>query len=132
MKTLSLSDLKTAGACSSQVALFRKLFGTKPVEVTEALCIAHASEFSWGWAAAHFLSAPAWKAYAEAYAPAQKAYNEACASAWKAYAEACAAAQKAYDEAYAAARKAYDEAYAPARKAYDEACAPAFARAFNS
>jgi hypothetical protein len=124
--------LRRKGACATQVDKFAALFPAG-VEVTEALCIAHAPMFNWNWAARNLLRATARKAYEEACATARKAYEEACATAWKAYAEACAPARKAYAEAYAEAcapaRKAYEEACAPARKAYEEACASAFGRA---
>lgn len=47
-RTLTLATLKSKGACVEQVALFRKMFG-KSVQITEALCVEHASAFSWGW-----------------------------------------------------------------------------------
>ena len=109
MKTLTLAQLRAATTCAPQLALFEKLFGAE-VEVTEALCLAHASEFSWDLAAYHLLSASAQKAYDEATAPARKDYDEARASAWKAYVEATA----------------------PAWKAFNEACAIAFSRVYNS
>ena len=61
-RILTLATLKKAGACSDQVALFRKLFG-ESVEVTDSLCVEHAEEFSWGWAAGNLLTAPAWTEY---------------------------------------------------------------------
>jgi hypothetical protein len=120
--------LRRKGACATQVDKFAALFPAG-VEVTEALCIAHAPMFNWNWAARSLLRAPARKAYDKACATAWKACDETCAPARKAYAEACAPARKAYEEACAPARKAYAEACAPARKAYEEACASAFGRA---
>ena len=64
---ITLAQLKKLRACGAQVALFRKYFGEE-VEVTEALCVKHAQEFSWDWAAVNLLSAPALKAYNEAAA----------------------------------------------------------------
>jgi hypothetical protein len=61
-RTLTLATLKKKGACSEQVALFRKMFG-RSVEITEALCVEHASVFSWGWAARNLLTAPACAEY---------------------------------------------------------------------
>ena len=68
-RTLTLTTLKKKGACSEQVALFRKMFG-RSVEITEALCVEHASVFSWGWAARNLLTAPALAEYLRATAPA--------------------------------------------------------------
>ena len=107
MKTLSLRKLKLLGACTQQVELFHRLFGDRCI-VSVELCVAHAAQFDWSWAAQRLLSVTAYKAYYEAVAP----------------------AYKARDEAVAPACKAYDEAVAPARKARDEAKARAFAIAF--
>ena len=93
-------------ACRGQVDLFAELF-PEGVVITESICLAHAAEFDWDWAARKLLRPPAWKACDEAVA----------------------LARKACDEAYALARKACDEACALAQKACNEACALAFARA---
>ena len=99
---IKLSELNQKTACPSQIALFKKLFGTE-VKVTRALCLKHAGEFDWGWAAEHLLSSPARRAYKKATAPAWKAYKKATAPAWKAYKEAIATAWKAYKKAIATA-----------------------------
>ena len=121
---VKLSDLEKAGACKDQVTLFEHYFGAK-LRLTRKICLRHAGDFDFDWAAQNLLPAPAWRAYDEAVAPALEAYKEAVAPALEAYKEAVAPAQKAYDEAMAPAWRAYDEAVAPARKAYDEATAPA-------
>ena len=113
---ITIKQLRRLGACEDQVEKFERLFGPSVI-VTEDLCVKHAKDFSWSWAAEKLLSAPAWEAY-----------NEVLASAWKAYDEAVASAQEAYDEATAPAWKAYYKAAAPALKAYDEALASAFGR----
>ena len=116
-------------ACRGQVDLFAELF-PEGVVITESICLAHATEFDWDWAARKLLRPPARKACVEAMAPARKACDEAYALAWKAWDEACdELARKACDEAYALAWKVCAEARAFARKAWDEACALAFARA---
>ena len=129
MKTVSLRKLKLLGACTQQVYLFRQMFGDR-CTVSVDLCVAHAAQFDWYWAAQELLSAPARRAYDEAVAPARRAYDEAVAPARRARDEAYAPACKAYDEAYATACKACGEAIATARRARDEAKARAFATAF--
>jgi hypothetical protein len=89
---ISATLLERKGACNVQVELFRRLFGARSVTVTKALCLKHAQEFQWDWAAGHLLAAPALKAYGEATSPARKAYDEATAQACKAYDEAIATA----------------------------------------
>ena len=130
LKTITLKQLELAGACNTQVILFRQTFGIE-AEVTPEAVASVAHLFDWTWASQNLLSTPARRAYDEAIAPARKAYDEAIAPAEKAYDEARAPAEKAYDEAIALAEKAYNEALAPARKAYDEARALAFCEAYN-
>ena len=139
-RILTLATLKKKGACAGQAALFRAKFG-RSVEITEALCIEHAADFSWRWAVDNLLSAtaraaydaamaPAEAAYRAAMAPAEAAYRAATASAGAAYSAATASAGAAYDAAMAPARAAYDAAMAPAEAAYRAATAPAWARAY--
>ena len=78
-------------ACRGQVDLFAELF-PEGVVITESICLAHATEFDWDWAAKKLLRPPARKACDEAMAPARKACVEAMAPAWKAYVEAYALA----------------------------------------
>ena len=111
-------------ACRGQVDLFAELF-PEGVVITESICLAHATEFDWDWAARKLLRPPARKACVEAMAPARKARDEAYALARKARDEAYALAR----EAYALAWKPYKDACVIAQKACDEACALAFARA---
>ena len=83
-RLLTLATLKAKGACSEQVALFRRLFG-KQVEVTETLCIEHARAFSWSWGACNLLSAQASDAYHEAIQQASDAFDAAIQPARDAY-----------------------------------------------
>ena len=83
--------LKTKGACKGQVAKFTELF-PKGVEVTEALCVIHAQDFDWNWAARNLLPLELQKVYDETEAAAWKVYYEARAAAWKVYEETEAAA----------------------------------------
>ena len=69
MTKLTVKHLVELKACSLQVDLFQRLFGSS-VEVTEELCLKHYSEFDWDWAAKHFLTDPALAAYERTTAPA--------------------------------------------------------------
>ena len=122
-RTLTLATLRARGACREQVALFKAKFGNS-VKITEALCVEHSTEFSWGWAASNLLSAPARAAYEAATAPARAAYDAAIA--------AIAPAGAAYNAATASAGAAYEAATAPAGAAYDAAIASAWARAYTN
>ena len=73
-------------ACRGQVDLFAELF-PEGVVITESICLAHATEFDWDWAARKLLRPPARKACVEAMAPAWKACDEACALAFARAAE---------------------------------------------
>lgn len=78
---ITAAKLRRVGACSDQVATFKRLF-PKGTSVTLASARKAAkAELDLGWFSDYFLSAPAWKAYDEAMAPARKAYAEATATA---------------------------------------------------
>src|ERR1700691_1354896 len=113
-KTISAAQLVRAGACKSQVTLFRSIFGPRPVAVTVKLARAHADKFSWNWASQNLLTASASAEYDRACASALAEYNRvrasasaeydrACASAWADYTRACASASAEYDRACASA-----------------------------
>lgn len=59
---ITLEHLKAEQACADQVARFQALFGDS-VEATRDLCIKHAGDFDFRWAAQHLLSDPARAAY---------------------------------------------------------------------
>ena len=124
------------GACKPQRDLFSELFGEE-VELTLELCIEHAAEFDWYWAAQNLLSPKATAEYDNAIAPASEAFNKAFDSASaeykKAYDSACADYKKAIDSASAAYKKAIDSASAAYKKAIStasEAFSKALATAF--
>ena len=80
-KTLTMAMLKKAGACQSQLDLFKTHFG-KGGEVTLEKCLSVAGVFNWDWAAENLLSPPARAAYDAALAPAWAAYAAALATAF--------------------------------------------------
>lgn len=84
MKTITYKQLKAAGACKSQLRLFRKLFGAK-TEVTEELCVKHAHEFDFTWAAVKLLTATALEEYDRVTAPAWEEHERVTAPAWEEY-----------------------------------------------
>ncbi len=88
---LTYEMLQAKGACAVQAHKFRALF-PEGVVLTEALCVAHAGEFNFAWAACNLLSATALEAYEKACAPAWEAYEKTRAPAWEAYGKACAIA----------------------------------------
>ena len=47
---ITLEQLRGLKACASQVTAFQEAFGDE-VEVSEAVCVAHAGTFNWMWAA---------------------------------------------------------------------------------
>ena len=112
-RVLTLAALRKAGACQSQLDLFRTAFGTRVV-VTPARAVEHAQTFDWDWAARHLLSPTARTAYNAAVAPARAAYDAAVAQAWAAYRAAVAPAHAAYRAADAQASAAYRAAVAQA------------------
>ena len=99
MKRITVELLQEKGACSNQVAVFKKLWPRGIVPSLKAIRQAQKAELDLDWVARNLLSEPALKAYLEATAAACKAYNEATAAACKAFNEATAPARKAYNEA---------------------------------
>lgn len=89
MKTITVEQLEDADACESQVELFREKFGGF-VELTEELCVQHAQEFDFGWAACYLelscdqfdafedLNNQARKVWLEALAPSKAAFDADC------------------------------------------------------
>lgn len=55
---VSAKILISKGACPEQVKVFKKVFGAATVRVTEVLCVEHANDFDWNWAARQLLPAP--------------------------------------------------------------------------
>ena len=78
---LTYEMLRAKGACDQQADKFRALFPAGVV-LTEALCVAHASDFDFGWAATNLLSATAREAYEQACATAREVYKQARATAF--------------------------------------------------
>ena len=110
---ITLKQLDKRSACTGQRDLFEKLFGAS-VEITKELCIKHASDFDWTWAARNFLSAPARAEFDKARASAVAEYGKACASARAELDKACALAWAEYGKACASAWAELDKARASA------------------
>ena len=94
MKPITLTFLKSLGACQGQVDLFAQTYG-ESVTPTLAACEAVAQLFDFGWLGKEVFG----QTYEDAKAPHERAYQEAVAPLWKAYQEAKAPLWKAYEEA---------------------------------
>ena len=101
--------LRRKGACDDQLDKFVELF-PEGVVVTEALCVEHASVFSWDWAASHLLSPPARDEYERVIAAVR------------------VAAQAEYERVRVAARDEYEREMAPALDEYVRVTAATFGR----
>jgi hypothetical protein len=124
--TITLAQLKSAGACSDQVAIFKVKFG-KSVVVTEAVALEVANSFDWNWAAAYLLSAPALAEYERVCAPALAEYERVRAPALAEYERVCAPALAEYERVCAPAWAEYERVSATALAEYDRVRAPALA-----
>lgn len=113
--------LEQKGACAKQVTLFSRLFPDGCVPTLE-LCLVHADQFDWGWAAEHLLGDVA-----------RSEYDRACDVAWSEYDRACLETWSEYDRPTKATWSEYDRSRHPARACrvarseYNRACAIAFA-----
>ena len=100
--TLTLAQLRKAGACASELNRLKIIFGISVV-ITEELCVDHAGDCNWDWAARHLLSRPA---LAE--------YNHVTAAAWVEYTRVTAPALAEYNRVTAPARAEYNRVTATA------------------
>ena len=125
-KKITLRTLKAKGACRDQCKRFAALF-PEGVEVTEALCIEHAAEFNWDWAAQSLLTAPALAEYEHVAAPALAEYERVKASALAEYERVKASALAEYQRTTATAWAEYDRVRASALVEYNRVRAATFA-----
>lgn len=73
---ISVDRLNGRNACAEQVKLFRKFFGRKSILITKDLCIKHAQDFRWDWAAHEFFNGNNQFLYGEKTAKARNKYYE--------------------------------------------------------
>ena len=78
---ITLSQLKSLDACKSQVDKFSELFG-ESVDVTPELCVSHAQDFDWGWAARNLLTDSALAEYERVTSTALAEYKRVTARAF--------------------------------------------------
>ncbi len=117
-KTITLTQLRNAGACKDQRVKFAEMFG-ESVEITEELCVKHAQDFSFPWASKNFLTAQARAEYDRVMAQAQDEFDRVMAQA-----------QDEFDRVTAQARAEYDRVMAQARDEFDRVTAQNFARLY--
>jgi len=117
-------QLEKLKACQKQIDRFRELFG-ESVEVSEKLCLKHAEEFDWHWAAGNLLSAPARQEYERIEAPAQQKYELVKAQARQEYkrveAQACQEYERIRTQALSSVYQTsweYERVEAPAWQEY--------------
>ena len=84
---ITAKQLRKHGACSAQYELFVRLFGDEVI-VTKELCIKHAQDFDWFWAATVLLTRGGYEDYLEAVILIHKTFEEVYIK----YQEACWAA----------------------------------------
>jgi hypothetical protein len=120
--TLSMLD----SACEEQRDLPRELFGEQ-VEVTEALCVEHASKFHWDRAAKRFLTAPALAEYDLVTVTASAEYERVTEQASAEYEWVTEQASAEYDRATEQALAEYQRGTAPALAEYERVNAQASA-----
>jgi len=70
---ITSSLLRRKGACPAQIRLFIDL-GGDDLEITEALCLAHARRFNWTWAAYRLLREEARETYVAGLRQAKSSY----------------------------------------------------------
>ena len=123
--TLTIKDLRVAGACEKQVKLFEQHFGDGGT-VTLAKVRKVASLFDWNWAALHLLSRAGRAEYKRATAPARAEYERVRDSAWAEYYRVRASAWAEYDRVRASAWDEYERVSASALAEYKRVKASAW------
>ena len=103
--------LKSKGACTEQVDLFRELGGDK-VPITLALVEEHASKFDWNWAARHLLSEAYWAEYEHVQRSAWAEYERVKGLAWAEYERVTGPALAEYEHVRRLAWAEYERACA--------------------
>jgi hypothetical protein len=127
MRELTLKTLIAKGACKDQVDLFVAAFGDS-VDVTVALCVKHAGQFKWDWAARNLLSEVGRADYDRDTAVARAGYYHDIAEALAEYERVMAPALAEYGLAVRGPAVAeYNRDITSAGAEYDHATAEAFA-----
>lgn len=110
---ITYDQLHKAGACRSQLALFKRKFGQQ-VEVRVETGVSVADQFDWQWAATNLLTATAWAEYDRVRLAAGAEYLRTTEAAWAEYNRALATAWAEYNRVRLAAWAEYDRVLAVA------------------
>ena len=102
---ITAKQLRKHGACSAQYELFVRLFGDEVI-VTKELCIKHAQDFDWFWAATVLLTRGGYEDYLEAVILIHKTFEEVYIK----YQEACWTARPGESIPYKTAMSPHREA----------------------
>lgn len=137
MKKITSDLLRRRGACMQQIYLFIELGGDR-LALTEELCIKHANQFAWDWAADNLLTRKARTYYKRIIEPALAKYEHAVQAAAAEYENTLQKALakdvptvevEAWGEVDALVE--YRRVQKPAWAQYKRACASAFYRAWT-
>ena len=104
--TVTLAQLKSLDACLGEAQRFAELFGDS-VTVTRELCVNHAGDFDWQWAARNLLSNTQRDVYYAQRKRLWDAYYAQVKALWDAY----CAQLKPLDDAYIAQAKPLADSY---------------------
>lgn len=111
MNTITYRELKKAGACVEQLALFKCYFNSKVV-VTKDRCLAVKDVFDFTWAARRFLSKKGYTKYSSIVAPFLIMHMRTSInthSQYRAYHAAITAKAEAFCDIFLAQRKSHVE-----------------------
>src|SRR6266567_2185200 len=122
---ITLKQLKRLGACETELLRFRAYFGDS-VALTRDVCVGHARDFSFSWAAAHLLSASGCAAYQEKRDTIDAAYREQMNPIDAARREQLATLDAAYQEQRDTIDAAHREQLGPINAARREQMASLF------
>ena len=127
MKTITLEQLRTLGACRDQIREFKRLFGSE-VRVTVALARKHVMTFNWNWAAEKLLSSPLLAKYDKVQVLMLEKYSKSQASLWVEYMKANTLLFAKYQNGDVLMLEKYEKDRALHWVKYEKTCEPLLAK----
>jgi hypothetical protein len=115
---VSARILRCKRACTEQVEKFKELFGGDNVVITKELCVKHAQDFDWNWAAKKLLPESLRAEYEAKRAPLLAEYDAKIAPLLAEYDAKIAPLLAEYRAKHAPLLAEYEAKYAPLRAEY--------------
>jgi hypothetical protein len=116
---VSVRLLRCKRACTEQVEKFKELFGAQTIDVTVELCVKHAQDFDWDWAADNLLPETLRAEYYAKAAPLEAKYEAKRAPLWAEYDAKIAPLEAEYNAKVAPLEAEYNAKDVPLEAEYE-------------